>query len=451
MGCGGAGGAIVRRQSITSTNSANCADVNVNVLSTIGGHTNLSRSSSSAVATASSLCQARAKARSALRRLQFGRSSERPTQQIEQLKLRLEELEAGEAEEISKAAAEDRPLPLREAARPKRNKLPDHLPRQEIAHEPEHGGACPACGGKMDRLGEDITEVLDYIPGRFRVIRHVRPKYACRHCDAITQAPAPALPTPRGCAAPGMLAHVLVSKYTDHLPLYRQSEIYARGPRPRPLDTERLGRAGGLVAAANRRGNPQSRVCRREDPRRRHAGAGAGARSGPNPDRAIVGLCPRRPAVLRSRTAGGGLLLQSRPRRRTPGRPSRALQRFLASRRLQRVRGAVRTKGGWFGASCDGGDHRGRLLEPLPQKNIRRVGNDEVDRRQGGARSDRQILRDRRKGPLRSACRAARTSRLCHPLARCVLHLGPGHRAKTLRHDRNSPRPCATSSSAAPR
>ncbi len=165
-----------------------------------------------------------------LRRMQFGRSSERLTGQLEELELRLEELEAGEAEEISKAAAEDQPLPLREGVRPKRKKLPDHLPRQQVVHEPEHDGACtcPACGGDMARLGEDVTEVLDYVPGRFRVIRHVRPKYACRHCDAITQAAAPALPTPRGRAAPGMLAHLLVSKYTDHLPLYRQSEIYAR-------------------------------------------------------------------------------------------------------------------------------------------------------------------------------------------------------------------------------
>jgi len=164
-----------------------------------------------------------------LRRMQFGRSSERLTRQIEQLELRLEELEAGDAEKIAKAAAEDRPRPIREGDRPKRKLLPDHLPRQESVHEPEHNGACtcPACGGDMARLGEDVTEVLDYVPGRFRVIRHVRLKYACRRCDAITQAPAPALPTPRGRAAPGMLAHVLVSKYTDHLPLYRQSEIYA--------------------------------------------------------------------------------------------------------------------------------------------------------------------------------------------------------------------------------
>jgi transposase len=165
-----------------------------------------------------------------LRRMQFGRSSERVTRRIEQLELRLEELEEGEAEEISKAAAEDQPVPRRERIRPKRKKLPDHLPRQEIVHEPERDGACtcPACGGSMARLGEDVTEVLDYIPGRFQVIRHVRPKYACRHCDAITQAAAPAMPTPRGRAAPGMLAHLLVSKYSDHLPLYRQSEIYAR-------------------------------------------------------------------------------------------------------------------------------------------------------------------------------------------------------------------------------
>jgi transposase len=80
----------------------------------------------------------------------------------------------------------------------------------------------------MGKLGEDVTEVLDYVPGHFQVIRHVRPKYACRACDTITQAAAPAMPTPRGRATPAMLAHLLVSKYCDHLPLYRQCEIYAR-------------------------------------------------------------------------------------------------------------------------------------------------------------------------------------------------------------------------------
>jgi transposase len=164
-----------------------------------------------------------------LRRMQFGRSSERITRQIAQLELQLEELETGAAQAEAPAEAEDPPS-AGERARPKRKKLPDHLPRQEVVHEPENdsGCTCPDCGAGMAKLGEDVTEVLDYVPGRFRVIRHVRPKYACMACDAITQAAAPALPTPRGRATPAMLAHLLVSKYCDHLPLYRQSEIYAR-------------------------------------------------------------------------------------------------------------------------------------------------------------------------------------------------------------------------------
>jgi transposase len=165
-----------------------------------------------------------------LRRMQFGRSSERLTCQIEQLELRLEELETGEAEAVAKAEAADPVIPIRERAKPKRKPLPDHLPRQEVVHQPADDGACtcPDCGKGMARLGEDITEVSDYVPGHFQVIRHVRPKYACTACDAMTQAPAPPMPTPRGRATPAMLAHLLVSKFVDHLPLYRQSEIYAR-------------------------------------------------------------------------------------------------------------------------------------------------------------------------------------------------------------------------------
>lgn len=165
-----------------------------------------------------------------LRRMQFGRSSEKVTRQIQQLELQLEELETAEAEEIANADAEDRPAPVRARSKAKRKPLPEHLPREEAVHESADGGACtrPACGGGMAKLGEDVTEVLDCVPGRFQVIRHVRPKYACKACDAITQAPTPAMPTPRGRATPATLAHLLVSKFCDHLPLYRQSEIYAR-------------------------------------------------------------------------------------------------------------------------------------------------------------------------------------------------------------------------------
>jgi len=80
----------------------------------------------------------------------------------------------------------------------------------------------------MGALDEDVTEVLEYVPGRFRVVRHVRPKLACTCCDVISQAPAPSLPVPRGRAGPGLLAHAVVSEFPDHLPLYRQSQIYAR-------------------------------------------------------------------------------------------------------------------------------------------------------------------------------------------------------------------------------
>ena len=94
-------------------------------------------------------------------------------------------------------------------------------------HEPAQQ-ACPECGGALHKLGEDISEVLDYIPASFIVIRHVRPKLSCCGCDVIVQAPAPSRPIERGLAGAGLLAHVLTAKYCDHLPLYRQHEICAR-------------------------------------------------------------------------------------------------------------------------------------------------------------------------------------------------------------------------------
>src|SRR5437764_1448586 len=128
-----------------------------------------------------------------LRRMQFGRSSERINRQIAQLELRLEELESAEAEADAKADAPDpAAAPVRKRNKPGRKPLPDHLPREEVVHQPAGDGAgtCPECGRGMSKLGEDITEVLDYVPGHFQVIRHVRPKYACAACEAITQAPA---------------------------------------------------------------------------------------------------------------------------------------------------------------------------------------------------------------------------------------------------------------------
>jgi transposase len=166
-----------------------------------------------------------------LRRLQFGRKSEKIQRDIEQLELQLEDLEAGNAERQEQT---ERTLTPAVAAifaaamrKPARRPLPHHLPREVELHEPEEKD-CPACGGSLSKLGEDVSEVLEYVPARFKVIRHIRPKLSCTKCDVIVQAEASSRPIARGLAGPGLLAHVLVSKYADHLPLYRQSEIYAR-------------------------------------------------------------------------------------------------------------------------------------------------------------------------------------------------------------------------------
>ena len=160
-----------------------------------------------------------------LRRARFGHSSEKLDQAIDQLELRLEDLEENEAEQTavqpSRQKAEARPR------RPAlRRPLPAHLPREVVVHEPEI--TCDRADRRLVRMGEDVTEVLERIPARHKVIRHVRPKYACRCCERIFQAAAPDLPIEKGRPGPGLIANVVVSKYGDGLPLYRQSAILAR-------------------------------------------------------------------------------------------------------------------------------------------------------------------------------------------------------------------------------
>jgi transposase len=158
-----------------------------------------------------------------LRRMQFGRKSEKLDHQIEQLELQLEDLQADEGE-AARAMPEADQAPRKKSVR---RPLPDHLPREEKVYPPP-ADTCPSCGGGLRHLGEDVAEQLEYVPASFRVIRHVRPKLACSCCDTIVQAPAPSRPIERGLAGPDLLAHVLVAKFADHLPLYRQSVIYAR-------------------------------------------------------------------------------------------------------------------------------------------------------------------------------------------------------------------------------
>ncbi len=155
-----------------------------------------------------------------LKRMRFGRASEKLDGQIEQLELLIEELETPTTTASPIATGE---TPKR---RPVRQALPDHLPRESVVHEP--GCVCPDCGGVLRAIGEDVTEILEYVPEHWKVARHVRPKHVCDACDTLVQAPAVSRPIPKSYAGPGLLAHVLVSKYCDHLPLYRQSKIYAR-------------------------------------------------------------------------------------------------------------------------------------------------------------------------------------------------------------------------------
>jgi transposase len=163
-----------------------------------------------------------------LKRMHFGPRSEKHTHDIQQLELRLEDLEANQS-----AAEPPPPMPgagvLNQQAPRKaaRRPLSAALPREIETIAPEQK-ACPDCGGMLRHLGEDVSETLEYVPAKFKVIRTVRPKLSCAGCSQIVQAPAPNRPIDRGLAGPGLLAHVLVSKYADHLPLYRQAEIYQR-------------------------------------------------------------------------------------------------------------------------------------------------------------------------------------------------------------------------------
>ncbi len=158
--------------------------------------------------------------------MMFGTKSEKVTREIEQLELKLEEMETRQAEH-----ARTTPTVTDAKNKPTRRPLPEHLPREVHTHLPQQD-SCTQCGGELRKLSEDVSEMLEYVPVSFKVIRHVRPKLSCTKCDVIVEAPAQSRPIERGLAGPGLLTHVLVAKYADHLPLYRQSEICSRGSRP---------------------------------------------------------------------------------------------------------------------------------------------------------------------------------------------------------------------------
>ena len=158
-----------------------------------------------------------------MRQHRFGSRSEA----LDQLALTLEDEEiAASAQEPAPVDADTDQSATPPKGKPKRKPLPDHLPRNETTLSP--GDSCGECGGDLKTLGEDVTEELEYIPGRFVVNRIIRPRMTCTCCETFHQAALPWRPIERGRPGAGLLAHVLVSKYGDHLPLYRQSQIYNR-------------------------------------------------------------------------------------------------------------------------------------------------------------------------------------------------------------------------------
>ncbi|MDX8450341.1 IS66 family transposase [Mesorhizobium captivum] len=174
-----------------------------------------------------------------LKRALHGQSSERSARLHDQMELTFEELESTATQDeiaAEQAAARTTEVAPYVRKRPARQPFPEHLPRERVVEPPP--AACHCCGGhRLRKLGEDITETLEVMPRQWKVIQHVREKFTCRDCEAISQAPAPFHATPRGWAGPGLLAMILFEKFGQHQPLNRQAERYAREGVPLSLST----------------------------------------------------------------------------------------------------------------------------------------------------------------------------------------------------------------------
>ena len=162
-----------------------------------------------------------------MKRDRFGASAERGRKLLDQLEMQLEELETAATEDAAAADAAPDKTTVRPftRAKPVRGPLPAHLPRERVVLPSPT--SCPCCGGKLAKLGETITETLESIPSRYKVIQTVREKSSCRSCETITQPPAPFHPIARGRAGPDLLATIMHAKFGEHQPLNRQSERFA--------------------------------------------------------------------------------------------------------------------------------------------------------------------------------------------------------------------------------
>ena len=284
------------------------------------------------------------------------------------------------------------PAPAKTGApRPRgRQPLPAHLPRERVVHEP--ACVCPACGStRLTRLGTDEREVLDYVPSHFKVVVHVRPKMSCRACETITQMRRPSLPIERGRPGPSLLAHVLVAKYCDHAPLYRQSAIYARAgvELERSTLADWVGQAAFLL-------EPLAAAITR------HVRAGVALHADDTP---VPVLDPGR-----GKTKTGRLWVLVRDERPWGGPAPPAVSYLYSPDRkgehartlLAGCRGFLHADGyaGFNGlyepdASGSRAVGRGRVLGAQPQEAVRRARRHRLGDRQGGAGADRRPVPDR--------------------------------------------------------
>src|ERR1700724_2293657 len=224
------------------------------------------------------------------RRAEFGRSSEKLPRDIEQLEMALEALETDQAERLATAspAVAAAVQTAAEAQKPARRPLPEHLPREDLRHPAPC--TCPSCGGALRKISNEVTETLDYVPGRFQVVRHIREKLSCRGCDTGVAAPAPDHAIARGGTI-GSYRRVEVRRSSAALSSGR--DLRPRRGEPGDLDPVRLGRShSGDAEAAGRR--PRRRHSRQRQPaRRRYPGAGPRAGHRQDQDRPAVDLRPR--------------------------------------------------------------------------------------------------------------------------------------------------------------
>ena len=311
----------------------------------------------------------------------FGASSET----AEQLQLALETSEIAAAAMTARLRLPD----IEEKGQPKRRPIPDHVPRMEVELSPA-ADACADCGGKLRRIGEDVTEELEYVPGRFIVNRIVRPRLACACCERFVQAPLPSRPIERGRPGPGLLAHVLVSKYADHLPLYRQSQIFERDG----LDLDRSTLADWV-------GKSTALLEPLADAIGRHVLAAEAIFADDTP---VSMLAPGtgRTQTARlwtyarderpwggARAAGGMVSLLGRPEGAASEGSPRPLPRLDACRRLRRLRGPLPLRR----------DPRSRLHGPCPAQVRRHPSIAGLADRRGGHPAHRPALRRREGGP----------------------------------------------------